>query len=182
MHWSSKRACPAVTTTFFVVEPSLLTSSAVPATVRCRISFLSRSNSKCLHGASRRTGDQLLQVAYQAANGWKNTPNIVICSVRSVNYRLMPYLTDCSTGDGASGLAQLQPALSQSGQWILSAVVSSENGSGHDGGEFDLAATYTSSAPVAGEFWQALADKLKNTPEAFEKAKPSPFVLQGRLL
>jgi hypothetical protein len=119
-----------------------------------------------------KVGDQLVQVASQAKNGWKNTPNIVTCSVRDVSYRLTPYLTDCSNGHGTSGAAQLQPSATLNNRWVLNAVAASQNELGHDGGEFDLTATYTSSAPVNGEFWQTLADKLRGTPEAFEKSNP----------
>lgn len=114
-------------------------------------------------------GDQLVQVAYQAVNGFNNKPNIVDCSVMNTQYRLMPYLTDCSMGHGSSGAAQLQPA--DNHRWVLNAVVSSENAAGHDGAEFDVRATYTSSAPVNGEFWQTLHD-MANSDEVTTTSGP----------
>jgi hypothetical protein len=121
-----------------------------------------------------RVGDQLVQVAAKADNGFPHTPNIVACSVQSVDYRLMPYLSDCSTGEGTSGAAQLQPSATLKNRWVLNAIVSAESHTGHDGGEFNVhGGGYTTGAPVNGEFWQALADKLRGTPEAFEKMVPS---------
>jgi hypothetical protein len=115
-------------------------------------------------------GNQLVQVAAEANNGFSHTPNIVACTVRDVSYRLAPYLTDCSTGHGASGAAQLQPSATLKNRWVLDAIVSAESPTGHDGGEFNVhGGGYTTGAPVNGEFWQALADKLRGTPEAFEK-------------
>lgn len=114
-------------------------------------------------------GDKLTQVAYTAANGFPNTPNIVSCSVLNTQYRLTPYLTDCSIGHGASGGAQLQPTDNQ--RWIFNAIVSSQNENGHDGGEFDLTATLTSSAPVNGEFWQTLHD-MANSDEITTTRNP----------
>jgi hypothetical protein len=102
-------------------------------------------------------GDQLLLVAAKADNGFANTPNLVNCSVMNTDYRLAPYLTDCSTGHGSSGGAHLQPASGH--RWTINAIVSGESPTGRDGGEFNVhGGGYTTSAPVNGEFWQTLHD------------------------
>lgn len=102
-------------------------------------------------------GDRITEVSGQSDNFPHKAPNIGECSVRAVglsSYPNIPYVTDCSNGNGSSGSAQL---VQREAGWELQAVDVLHNQRARDGSDYDLSQSFfTASAPVAGEFYTTL--------------------------
>ncbi|HVX36386.1 MAG TPA: hypothetical protein VHC71_09230 [Hyphomicrobium sp.] len=104
-------------------------------------------------------GDRITEVSAQSDNFPHKAPNIGECSIRYValpNYPKIPYVTDCSNGNGSSGSGQL---VRREPGWELKAVDVFDNTFCHDGVDYDLRKScFTASAPVSGAFFDALTE------------------------
>jgi hypothetical protein len=103
------------------------------------------------------------QVSARADNfmvGDKYPKTVERCYLRVINPRSwFPVLTDCNTGPGSSGAAQLIE--DDKGKTVVGAIHVADSVGGKSKSGFDAHTLFSISIPLAGDFLQALREALK---------------------